>query len=318
MSASPTTASAHTVHGILVTFRRPTELSGVLARISAQTRRLDSLVVVDNDGDRGVEALVRGVPEAANSVRYVPAPTNLGPAGGLALGLAHALPEAEDSDWVVFFDDDDPPRTLTLLAEITAFAEDMLLTDPDLGGVGLVGARFDMRTGFAIRLPDEALHGPIKVDYVGGGQFPCLRVAAVRHVGLPDPRLFFGFDDLEYGLRLRAAGRQLYVSGDLWRRERQAHGHLGLDRRPNRIVTVPSWRDYYSTRNLVWILHLNRSNLAAARVTIRLAVAKPLYNLPRRPRAALAHFALGIRAAFDAYTDRMGRTVEPIVSAKTG
>lgn len=314
MLTPPTRASEYAVHGVLITFRRPSELAGMLACLAAQGRKLNSLIVIDNDGDRRIEALVKDGADAANLVQYIPAPANLGPAGGLALGATHVLREANDSDWIIFFDDDNPPRTPNSLAEITAFAEEMLRRDPDLAGVGLIGARVDIRTGLGVRLPDEALVGPIEVDYVGGNQLPCLRVAAIRDVGLPDPRLFFGFEELEYGLRLRSAGRRLYASGELWRREREAYGRQALDPRPARTVRVPSWRDYYSTRNLVWILRRNRSHLGAARVALRRAIVKPLYSLPYQPRAALAHLALGIRATFDGYTGRMGRTVEPATS----
>lgn len=298
------------VHGVLVTFRRRGSLRVVLQRLAEQTRRLDTLVVVDNEADPQVKGVVGSIPDAARRVEYVPASDNLGPAGGLALGSRTVLQAADDADWTVFLDDDDPPRTDDILLEITGFGVAMLRTDPNTAGVGLVGARFDTRTGQAVRVADHELHGPVSVDYIGGGQFPCYRVASMRAVGLPESRLFFGYDDLEYGLRLRTAGWRLYVDGATWTRERRVWGWAGVDRVPSRKLQAVGWRDYYRTRNMTWILRRNGYHLTAARFVAR-RFAKVAYNVPRSPATGLAHLSLGIRAAYHAYTGEMGRTVDP-------
>jgi glycosyltransferase involved in cell wall biosynthesis len=301
------------VHGVLVTFRRAAALDATLKQLAKQSRRLDALVVVDNDADPWVREVVAANSDAAGNVEYIDAPDNLGPAGGLALGTSEVLHTANDGDWVMFLDDDNPPRTADMFSQITLFAEEMLRRDPNMGGVGLIGARFDVRSGLSVRVPDEELRGAVRVQYVGGGQLPCFRVAAMREVGLPDPALFFGFDDLEYGLRLQAAGRPLYVNGDVWYRERHVYGLLGIDKLPSRAIKSIGWRDYYGTRNLVWILRSNRHHVAAARVVARRVGAKAVYNLFRNPASAWGHLALGARATFDAYAGRMGRTVDPAI-----
>jgi glycosyltransferase involved in cell wall biosynthesis len=301
----------HALHGVLVTYRRPESLAITLKQLSQQSRRLDTLVVVDNAGDPETRRALAANPSVATDVEYLASPENLGPAGGLALGSRQVIGRAADADWVMFLDDDNPPRTLEMFSELTAFGEEIRQQDPQMGGVGLIGSRFNVRTGLGVRLADDELHGPVRVDYVGGGQLPCFSVEAMREVGLPDPRLFFGFDDLEYGLRLRFAGRPLYVSGEFLHRERGVYGILGQRKPPNRTITTLGWRDYYSTRNLVWILRHNRRHMAAVRVVMRRVVAKAAYNVTRDPTTAWTHVALGTRATFDAYTGRMGRTIEP-------
>lgn len=306
------------LHGVLVTFRRPADLAVTLRRLAGQTRRLDRLIVVDNNADRHVNELVTAHPDAASIVEYLPAPDNLGPAGGLALGCSRVLRAAADHDWVMFFDDDNPPRTARGVQEIVEFASDMVRCDPSIGGVGLVGARFNARSGLMERVADRDLRGPVEVTYVGGGQLPCYNVTAMQEVGVPNANLFFGFDDLDYGLRFGAAGRKLYVNGAKWARERQVFGLIGNDKSPSRRLDAVGWRDYYSTRNLVWILRSRGHHVAAARVLARSILAKAVYNLPRDPRAAWSHFARGARAALDAYTGRMGRTVDPVPSRLDG
>jgi glycosyltransferase involved in cell wall biosynthesis len=300
------------VHGVLVTFRRSAILAETLGRLAKQTRRLDTLVVVDNDSVNGEsQNVVMSNLDAAENVEYLASPSNLGPAGGLSLGASHIQATAKPSDWIMFLDDDNPPRTEVGVEEVVAFAEEMALRDRNTAGVGLVGARFDYKEGRIVRLPDRELRGPIEVDHIGGNQLPCYRVSAMREVGLPDTQLFFGFDDLEYGLRLSEAGRRLYVRGDLWAREREFYGRRGRDKAEGRRIGPIGWRDYYSIRNLVWILRSRGHHLGAARVIVRSVIGKSVYSLSGKPHAALAHLRQGLHASFDAYTGRMGRTIEP-------
>ena len=299
------------LHGLLITYRRPAELAQTLARLAGQSRRLDRLVVVDNHPTPETRELVRATAPAQAPSEYVAAPENLGPAGGIALGVLAIDRFAADQDWIVLLDDDNPPSTGSLLEELEGFSERMRGQDPATGAVGLVGARFDPGAGRLRRVPDTELVDGVAVDYVGGGQFPFYRVEAVRAVGNFREDLFFGFDDLEYGLRLRAAGYAIYGHGALWREERRRQGRLGLSLRPAAGVSEPSWRRYYSLRNLIAILRSSGNARGALRVTVVTGLAVPALNLVRRPRLAARNLGLNARACLHAWTGRMGRTVEP-------
>jgi glycosyltransferase involved in cell wall biosynthesis len=299
------------LHGLLITYRRPAELAQTLAALAAQSRRLDRLVVVDNHPTPKNQELVQVGGPADRPADYLAAPENLGPAGGIALGVRAIDGFAADEDWIVLLDDDNPPASGSLFEELEAFAERMRGQDPSTGAVGLVGARFDPRAGRLRRVPDAELVDGVAVDYVGGGQFPFYRVEAVRAVGNFRKDLFFGFDDLEYGLRLRAAGHAVYAHGELWLQERRRQGRLGLTVRPAAGVSEPSWRRYYSLRNLIAILRSSGNTRAALHVTLVIGLAVPALNLARRPRLAARNLALNARACRHAWTGRMGRTVEP-------
>lgn len=297
---------------MLVTYRRPDDLATMLARLAEQQRPPDTLVVVDNDPAESARAAVTAAAgdRSGAAATYLPSGANLGPAGGIALGMRHVLGHAADADWVVLLDDDDHPTSPSLLAELAELGDSLRAGDPTVAGVGLCGARFEASRGRSVPVPDDELAGPVAVDWIGGNNFPLYAVQAVRAVGVFDDRLFFGFDDLEYGLRLVGAGFGVYAHGDLWRRERAAHGRLGIDRSPSRTLDEPTWRRYYSLRNLVHILRRQGERGGAARLAAR-GLVKPLYNLPRGPRLALRHLALNGRAVVDAYRGRMGQTVRP-------
>src|SRR5690348_5540435 len=106
------------VCAVLVTHRRVDELAKALDPLSAQTRRPDHLIVVDNDNDERVRDLVGGQPIPST---YLGSRRNLGGAGGFALGMLHAL--ALGADWVWCADDDGRPHDSSVLANLMACSE---------------------------------------------------------------------------------------------------------------------------------------------------------------------------------------------------
>ena len=296
--------------GILITFRRPRELALMLERLAGSERPVDLLVVVDNHPTADAELLVERYRGAGRAADYVAAAENLGPAGAVALAMDRLLEAAADDDWIVLFDDGEPPGTEEL-AEMWAFAVAMRAADPRLGAVGGVGATFDWARGRVVRVPDHRLAGPVPVDYIGSGQLPLYRVRAVREVGVFKPELFFGFEELEYGLRLRTAGWSLYVDGDRWRAGRQLLGRLDVAGGPTVGLAATTWRDYYRLRNLIAILLGAGRRGAAVRVSLLVGLLKPLANAPRQPGRSLARLRLNWRACRDGWAGRLGRTVEP-------
>ena len=296
---------------MLVTYRRRRELVASLAAVASQTRPFDRFVVVDNSPSTENERAVRDLVPGAE---YVAAAENLGPAGGIAVGMQRVLADADDDDWVMTLDDDDPFREPGSIAMLTDFAAASRARDPATGGVGLSGTRFDRHRGRMVRVPDDELHGAVPVDVIGGNQCPLYAVRALRAVGLPRAELFFGLEELELGLRLRDAGYSLYGHGRTWCEGRGRSGRLKTRLEPARSLADATWRRYYSLRNLVWILREIRRPRSALRVTIVTGVVKPVANLPLQPRAAYRHLRLNLAACRDAWTNRMGRTVEPAAS----
>lgn len=298
------------LHGVLVTYRRGPQLRQYLDALAAQTRQLDSLVVIDNDPAESARSVLSESKPTSMNVDYVATGENLGPAGGIARGMDLVLAHASDDDWLISLDDDDPPRTAELLAEIERFGNDLRASDPTVGLVGLVGSLFDERRGRFVPIPDDELRGPVAVSWIGGNNLPTYSVGAVRRVGVFDPRLFFSMEELEFGLRLLDHEVGIYAHGDLWRREREHQGRLGIDRSPNRWLDDPSWRRYYSVRNLILILRRRDQWLGVIAVVTR-SLAKPVANIPRDPGRAYAHLRLNARAVWDGLRGNSGRTVEP-------
>jgi len=301
------------VLGVLVTYRRPRALATMLGRLAAQAPALASLLVIDNEDAEDARAIVRARAPASLGVEYLAPGENLGPAGGFALGMRRALERAGPEDWILLLDDDNPPpeHAPSFLRELAAFASAQATRDSRTGAVGAGGAWFDARRGRMRRVGDERLSTVVAVDCIANSLFPLYRVAAVRAAGVQDGRLFFGFGELEYGLRLQAAGYRLYLAGALCRQRRAGPAHRGGAPR-----LLPPWRRYYGVRNLVHLLRAAGHPVAALRVTVLQGVVRPLLSpAPGESRGRTLRLAL--RGARDGWQGRLGRQVEPAVSDRT-
>ena len=304
--------------GVLVTYRRPEQLAITLGRLAAQTRHLDGLVVVDNASDSKTREIVS---RQTGPTTYLDPGDNVGPAGGFALGMTHFLQIANLDDWIVLIDDDDPPFFDDAVEHTVTFAAQMAGRIPSVGGVGISGGRFDYRKGVVQRVGDAEIRGAVEVDHITAGGLPAYRVGAVRSVGVFLPELFFGFEELEYGLRLTAAGHPLFADGEQWSRRKRVKRDAGLlppeaesvARAAKSKVRVdePTWRRYYSMRNLVFILRRHDARGAALRVAVARGILKPLVNLFVHPGLAWASLKSNWQAINDGWSGNMGRTVEP-------
>jgi GT2 family glycosyltransferase len=297
------------VHAVVVTFSRPDELRRTLAKLS--TFALASITVVDNaPSEASRDAATNRETTSAAQLTHLPQAQNTGPAGGLAAGFAHVLERCRDEDWLLVVNDDGVPGTPESLRALQQFGTWLEARGAPVGAVGLSGARFDRRRGVLERPHDCELAGPLTVDYVAGNQLLMVKAAAARRSGAFDAGLFFGFEELDYCLRLQAAGFGIYVDGPLLRQTRQKHERYGdsvgpVDR------PVSAWRRYYSVRNHIVVTRRYCTSRVAGFVTLAEIATRPLRDARshRADRGAL--FTAGVRGAVDAWRDRLGERVQP-------
>jgi glycosyltransferase involved in cell wall biosynthesis len=287
----------------MVTYRRPDWLPRSIGAVLEQTIPPSVLVVVDNDADPDVRSYLERLHPPDTTLHYASTPSNVGPAGGLQRGLealAQIDPDAR-VEHVLFLDDDDPLPTPDIVALLLQLCLD-LAGPVRVGAVGVVGGRWDDRRACIRRPADSELSGAVPVDYIGGGQAPVYDRAALDEIGGVDGSLFFGFDDLDLGLRLKRAGYALYAHGDMWRHERVRHGRLGLGPQSTRPGPEMPWRSYYSARNLVLILRAQRSSRQAIQASVRQILGGLRQGSCLRSR---------LRGLFDAWLGRRGIRVLP-------
>jgi GT2 family glycosyltransferase len=214
------------IAAVVVTHNRPQLLQQALAALRAQTRPLDSIYIVDNASD---DPSAAGVTRLAGDTAIVVlrSDTNIGGAGGFALGMTKAF--AAGHDWIWLLDDDALARPDALARLLEGLAA---LNGPDgpnerrrpappgalCGAVREFGdlalqhrRRYHGPTGLERSLPREAYGGPpCRVDTASFVGF-LVSAAAVAEAGLPDRGFFLGYDDTEYSLRLGRAGLAIWL-----------------------------------------------------------------------------------------------------------
>jgi GT2 family glycosyltransferase len=299
---------ASRVYALIVTFRRPEGLRRIVSQLLQQTTLPEVLVIVDNDPLAANKATAEEAGRAGWDVRYVAAPENLGPAGGTALAMRQLAEEAGGNDWLLRFDDDEGSVYPELVGELVEFGEAIRRIDPQVGGVGAMGARYNWRVGRLERLRDEEITAITSVDYLPTNRYAMFSFDAVHKAGTFDADLFYGFSEVEYGLRLRSHGFALYASGAIWRRfgrttQQTAGAKLSLRQ--------SGWRRYYTLRNQIWLHTRAGQRTTALRIAVLRGLLKPALNLAPHPREATTHLALNWRAVKDGLRGNLGRTVEP-------
>jgi hypothetical protein len=283
----------------------------VLESVRLQTLRPGLTIVVDNDNDALVEGLVESVSHAHFPTQYVASAENLGSAGGRAMAMEQFLNTFSPQDWLVLIDDDKPLKDSSLLEDLLRFAERCYAEDSRTGGVGLAGARWDRRNGTLSKVSVHPDRPKESVDYLGAGHQAMFRHSAIEKVGPFKGELFFGMSEVEYGLRLRAAGFNLWLYSEKALERRQAAVGLAVQRSPSRMIESVDWRRYYSLRNGIYIAYKYGGLWPACKVALVRGVGKSFYNL-RRPGLAWAQLEIACRAIIDASLGRMGKRIDPL------
>lgn len=264
--------SAPRVAAVIVTYRNPEMLRELIDDLKAQRRPPERIVVIDNGG---------GDAAAPAGVEWTSLPENTGSAGGFYEGVKRA---ATDADFILTLDDDVRPAKDCVSALLAGFAE--LSGGRKLGAVRAVGA------AHAEKSPT-----PLEIAPWRGTLFSA---AAVREIGLPDPGYFIYGEDLEYSLRLRRHGYEIFwapAAVCVERRQGKTDDRL-LGRK---VAIYPSaFRLYYAFRNEIRIyldygkpIALLRTILYALKVWLYLAVREGAAG-----RAKMGAVAAGLADGF--------------------
>ena len=237
----------------IMTYKRPSILKDTIKILLNQSYPPQKILIVDNDPDFSAKEIVSKF--ATDKVFYTPVGYNSGPAGAAKKGLEQLA--SEDYQWIAWIDDDDPPvfeNTFEILLQ-TAVANEKC------GCVGTVGQYFNKKNGLMVRVADSELEGSgtLTVDNIAGGMCKIVNAAVCTKANVfPDSSLFYGFEELDFDIRLQQAGYVLLVDKELYKKHRVYYNRLGmhyirgLKKDMNRL-----WREYYSTRNSLIILWKN-------------------------------------------------------------
>jgi len=276
---------------------------------------LESLAALDFDGaevvaiDNGSDTSPRAAIEAAHpSVEVLETGENLGYAGGNNVGMRRALEQGAEFVWVL---NNDAVADAGALEALVSAAE----RHPRAAAVGSKVLRADdPRTVWVtwgtvtwlqslIRLAGHnqddgpALAGEREVQWIPGCSI-LFRCDALRAVGLFDETFFAYHEDVDWAARARAAGWQLWYTGDSVVRH-AIHGSSGGEQQ-----SYLGFRSYLSARNSVLFARRHGSFWQQALMASAIVATLPLQYLRRAIRGEQAGVRMKIRGWRDALAGR--------------
>jgi rhamnopyranosyl-N-acetylglucosaminyl-diphospho-decaprenol beta-1,3/1,4-galactofuranosyltransferase len=236
---------------VVVTWNRRELLAESLRAIQRQTDPPEQTIVVDNASDDGTAELLR---RDFPSVHVVSTTTNLGGAGGFAVGLDRALRTGCDAVWLM--DDDTVPEPTALAALLTA-RRGYGLPVPALVASRVVwtdGREHPMNTPRpkpGASAGEREAAAAVGCVSIRSASFVSVLVDAdrTRERGLPIADYFLWNDDFEFTTRLLRGERGLYCPGSLVVHKTASFGSTNAD---------PGARFYYEVRNKLWLFVRSR------------------------------------------------------------
>lgn len=239
----------------VMTYQRNETLVSTLRTLLNQTVPPQKILIVDNDPGKGALSVLEHF--TTEPVHYFSVGYNSGPAGAAEAGLK--ILADEGFDWILWTDDDDPPIFENTFELLINMAEN----HANCGCVGAVGQRYKIDKGMIDRVADIELGyiGSIEVDNIAGGMSKIVSGRAVREKNiLPDAGLFFGFEELDFDLRLKKAGFVLLADRSFYKKHRDYNHRTGIKIQRGKKKPVDKlWREYYSTRNSLYIVQKHQS-----------------------------------------------------------
>ena len=271
---------SETVAVVVVTHNRADLLVGMLDGLAAQTRAPDRVIVIDNGStDHTGEVLSQRMARTEMPLDVV-AQENLGGAGGFHRGVREAYAAGFDRIWLM---DDDVVPAPGCLAAMLAVDEDCLIAvREDLSGalVEKAAVEFDLRNPLAIR-PKRST---VDSTYADRASMPALvevqnvafegfmvRRSVITEIGFPDPSFFIFYDDVDFAVRAREAGRHVWAVRD---------AVLVRQLDFNQQHDLSGWKGFYMYRNL-FVVHLRHGENVLVRlkpwlITLVVVLLSPL------------------------------------------
>ncbi|SFB60016.1 glycosyltransferase [Algoriphagus aquimarinus] len=232
--------------GFIITYNRPETLVQTIQEIFNQTYQPELLWIIDNSENLETDHVIASLLD--DRLKYYRMGYNSGPAGGAAKGLE--LCGEEGLDWIYWGDDNDPPFRLDCFERLLAIRDE----NPFAGVLGTVGQFFDRKKGVIKRVQTQLLEKKewIEVDYVAGGMSMLVSGKVAKEGIAPNIDLFFGFEELDFCLKVSQKGYAILVDCSLFLEARKLHNRIDFER-PTYHRKQNLNREYYSLRNLLMI-----------------------------------------------------------------
>jgi len=275
-----------TVAIVIVTFNRADLLTRCLDGLVASKHRPDAVYVVNNASeDHTKEVLDAHTSQPGGlPLHAIHSDENLGGAGGFHLGVRTAYEAGYDRIWLM--DDDVVPASDCLDVLMAHDGPCLMAVREDLDGTlcEKAATKFDLANPLAIRPKRQSVEDAYRTRDAMPAEVPIDNVAfegfmvkreVIDAVGLPDPRFFIFYDDVDFALRARRAGFPIVALRD---------AILVRQLDFNQQHDTKSWKGYYMYRNL-FLVHFRYGENTLVRlkpflITLVVLLLTPLKGRP--------------------------------------
>jgi GT2 family glycosyltransferase len=229
---------------------------------------------------------------------------NSGPAGAAAKGLK--ICAKEGLDWIYWGDDNDPPEFEDTFEKLLSIKDD----NPYCAILGAVGQFFDHKKGEIKRIQSRLLKKKrsIEVEFIAGGMSMLVHKDVVNVGILPNPDLFFGFEELDFCLKAKRQGFAMMVHCGLFLALREKYDRINFEpplyKKKSNLV-----REYYSLRNLLFISDEQTLDSMKNNLTLKW-VGKSIYGFRYGFRYGLKNFKMIFLAFQHYYKGVKGKTID--------
>lgn len=306
------------VVAITVTYNRANTLSKNIDALLSQDKKVDKIIIVDNNSNDYHKNLVKEIVSKNNDrIDLVELDDNLGGAGGFESGMKYAK-ENYNPDWYWIMDDDAYPRE-DCLKELLNYSnlENIGCLCPVAYGIDLNKYQLyhhkiisnDLISDITFQNDYSKLGKYEKIDanaFVG----PLISKAAVYKVGIADGSLFIYGDDTEYTYRVNQYFNNYLIKDAIIDHQ---------DQPATATTTDPKfwWKEYYCYRNRYLFINefshgFGKSFFRKLKYTLMLvksifaAFIKPGYKNYRKLRATILYNSIK-----DGISKNKGKTVDP-------
>lgn len=288
--------------GFIITYNRPEILLQTVATIFSQTHPPDFLWIIDNSDSLETDHALASLLDSR--IRYFRMGYNSGPAGAAAKGLE--LCGKAGAEWIFWGDDNDPPFRQDCFERLLEIRD----KNAFCGVLGAVGHFFDRKKGVIKRVQTRLLERKdwIEVDYVAGGMCMLVSGEVARQGIAPNPKLFFGFEELDFCLRTQRRGFSILVDCELFLEARAISGRTEFER-PNYQKKKNLVREYYSLRNLLMISDSLTLNAMKKRLIMKW-LAKLFYGFRYGPVYGFRNFRMISLAFWHYWNGKSGKTLD--------
>lgn len=281
---------------VIVTYNRKVELKKTIDAILSQGIDETDIIIINNNSFDGTENFL--------SIQYSKLKTNhltenIASAGGFAIGMELAYDYGYD--WVWLFNDDSRPVVGTL-DSLTKY-----LTEDNLSTIGLLKIANTNEQNQAVLLYWEGVRKPkyvalsnelIATDLVTFDGCIISR-KLMGKIGFCDPLYFMGTYEFDYCLKAKDVGFGIFTLPNGLIEDDKLGGKDG----------TPPWRQYYNTRNHLW-LAIHRKSFKTLRGWL-VRELKYTYSIVFFEDKKKTRLLFKFRAFRDAILNRRGKMYNP-------